>query len=58
MAWRHLRRARFASTLAVVALLCYGAAALPWFRIHVNTVLLHGGREPQQRCDMGDGDAR
>ncbi len=40
---RHARRARFAPTLAVIALLCYGAVALPWFRLYLNTVILHGG---------------
>jgi len=43
LALRHARRARFAPTLAVIALLCYGAVALPWFRLYLNTVILHGG---------------
>jgi len=43
VAVRHARRARFAPTLAIIALLCYGAVALPWFRLYLSTVILHGG---------------
>lgn len=43
VAVRHARRARFAPTLAVVALLWYGATALPWFRLYLSAVILHGG---------------
>ncbi len=37
---RHARRTPFAPALALIALLWYGAAALPWLQLYLNTVVL------------------
>jgi len=39
VAVRYVRRARYASTLALVALICYGFAGLPWIQLYLRTVV-------------------
>lgn len=39
VAVRYVRRARFAATLALVALICYGFTGLPWIQLYLRTVV-------------------